>query len=114
MESNFEIQKKVTVSTKAFLSDLFKSIDKYDNKKEIADRISRTVISHIKGLTSNNYKIIVETLFKENRDQGINVSTRLLLNKRTDFYFFENYFHENLHCFVIVYVIYIYPIHTGD
>ncbi|SBT71562.1 dynein light chain, putative [Plasmodium malariae] len=61
----------------------------YNNKKDITNDISNLIKNHLKSLTANKYKIIVEILLNENKEQGINVSTRLFYNKQSDFLFKE-------------------------
>ncbi|VWU52938.1 dynein light chain, putative [Hepatocystis sp. ex Piliocolobus tephrosceles] len=87
---------KITDSLKALVNnDLKNNFVNCDNKEEISNNISSIIKNHLKSLTSNKYKIIVEILLNENKRQGINVSTKLFYNKQSDFFFKEciDYFH---------------------
>ncbi|CAA9988492.1 dynein light chain, putative [Plasmodium knowlesi strain H] len=83
------------------------SVFNCNSKKEITDNLSNLIKDHLKSLTSNKYKIIVEILLNENREQGINVSTRLFFDKQSDFFFKESINTDTFHCLVVVYLIHV-------
>ncbi|CRH00341.1 dynein light chain, putative [Plasmodium relictum] len=99
---------KIINSLKTLVKDDLKNyFCNYNNKKEISYSISNLIKNHIKRLTSNNYKIIVEILLNENNEQGLNISTRLFYNKQSDFFFKERIINDTCHCFIVVYLIHV-------
>ncbi|GAW81231.1 conserved Plasmodium protein, unknown function [Plasmodium gonderi] len=107
MEKN-KMKNKIINSLKAlFNKDLKNIVFTCDNKKEITNNLSNLIKNHLKGLTLNEYKIIVEILLNENKEQGINVSTRLFCDKESDFFFKESINTDSYSCFVVVYLIHV-------
>ncbi|CRG96520.1 dynein light chain, putative [Plasmodium gallinaceum] len=102
------MKEEIINSLKTLMKNELKNhLNNYINKKEISYHISNLIKSHIKSLTSNNYKIIVEILLNENNEQGINISTRLFYNKQSDFFFKERIINDTCHCFIVVYLIHV-------
>ncbi|SOV78317.1 dynein light chain, putative [Plasmodium sp. gorilla clade G3] len=88
-------------------NDIRNNLINTDDKKELSIKLSNIIKNHIKTLTSNEYKIIVEIFLNDNKDQGVNISTRLFYNKHTDFFFKETIINDTSYCFIVVYLIHI-------
>ncbi|ETW15212.1 hypothetical protein PFBG_03653 [Plasmodium falciparum 7G8] len=57
-------------------NDIRNNLKNTDDKKELSIKLSNIIKNHIKTLTSNEYKIIVEIFLNDNKDQGVKYNNK--------------------------------------
>lgn len=72
--------------------------------KEFTDVIK----NKLKDLKLNRYKIIVQSFLGDQKNQGINLVNKCLFDPKNDHCITEQYFNNNIFCFIVVYLIYVY------
>lgn len=80
--------------------------DEFDlnDLKEFTDVIK----NKLKDMKLNRYKIIVQSFLGDQKNQGINLVNKCLFDPKNDYCITEQYFNNNIFCFIVVYLIYVY------